>query len=312
MRLTQDLTAKAIPSFTLHTIMPPYTEYVYFQHGAQVPFRETADAFDPVNAWWLSEAATLAYADDAFAHPRFQQAGFEDARFFSGASTECFVVWNARVLWVIFRGTETRKRPNADDFANILADIKADCNILPVAVEQGGSVHKGFHAALDEVWELVCACLSELHTAERRLWFAGHSLGAALATLAAARYGRAQGVYTFGSPRVGNAEFRDRYPVPIYRVVNGHDVVATVPLPPLYRHVGDLWHITSAGTLQPDPPNFDRLSDSFRGEARNIADTLRHLKNGNLLYIPGGFKDHIHLLYAIHLWNNVVRAMSDE
>jgi pimeloyl-ACP methyl ester carboxylesterase len=170
-----------------------------------------------------------------------------------------------------------------------------------------GKVHKGFSDALDEVWPELCDYVALLHTGGRTVWFAGHSLGAALATLAAARYGKAQGVYTFGSPRVGDATFRDRYPVPLYRVVNGHDVITTVPLPPLYRHVGELWYLDSQGELQHDTRNLDLVTDGIRGEAQNIAESVRQIRQGKFLYIPGGFKDHIPLLYAIHLWNNLVK-----
>jgi len=38
-------------------------------------------------------------------------------------------------------------------------------------------------------------------------WFHRHSLGAALATLAARRFGHAHGLYTYGSPKVGDAAF---------------------------------------------------------------------------------------------------------
>ncbi len=298
---------KALPEFTLQNVAPPYEMYDYFQYGAHYPFRPAARKFDLINAWWLSEAATLAYADEPFARPRFEQAGFSDVRYFSGNSTDCFVVNNAACIWVIFRGTEIRKRPNADDYEHILADIKADCNILPLPVKEGvGTVHKGFHDALDEVWQELHESINLLHADGRTLWFTGHSLGAALATLAAARYGQAEGVYTFGSPRVGDAAFRDQYPAPIYRVVNGHDVVTTVPLPPLYRHIGELWYISSTGALQHNTRNLDLVSDGIAGETHNIAESVRQMRQGKFLYIPGGFKDHIPLLYAIHLWNNVV------
>ena len=298
---------KALPEFTLQNVAPPYETYDYFQHGAHYPFRPAARKFDLINAWWLSEAATLAYADEPFARPRFEQAGFSEVRYFSGNSTDCFVVNNAACIWVVFRGTEIRKRPNTDDYEHILADIKADCNILPLPIQEGGgTVHKGFHAALDEVWQELYASIDSLHAGGRTLWFTGHSLGAALATLAAARYGRADGVYTFGSPRVGDAIFRDHYPAPIYRVVNGHDVVTTVPLPPLYRHVGELWYINSTGTLRHNTRHRDLVTDGIAGEAQNIAESFRQMGQGKFLYIPGGFKDHIPLLYAIHLWNNLV------
>lgn len=298
---------KAIPEFTLRNIAPPYKTYAYFQHGDAYPFQPYADRFELVNAWWLSEATTLAYADEHFVRSRFEQAGLSEFRSFSGQSTDCFVANTPAYIWVVFRGTEIRKRPDARDFEHILADIKADCNILPVAAEYvEGTVHKGFNDALDEVWQDLRDYVEALHTGTRTIWFAGHSLGAALATLAGARYGKAQGVYTFGSPRVGDATFRDHYPVPLYRIVNGHDVITTVPLPPLYRHAGDLWYLDSNRELQHNTRNLDLVTDGIRGEAQNIAESFLQIGRSDFLYIPGGFKDHIPLLYAIHLWNNLV------
>ncbi|MCA9453043.1 MAG: hypothetical protein KC584_10520, partial [Nitrospira sp.] len=61
---------------------------------------------------------------------------------------------------------------------------------------------------------------------DRTFWFTGHSLGAALATLAADRYGDVQGLYTFGSPLVGDEGFARDFYVSGYRFVNNNDVVA--------------------------------------------------------------------------------------
>jgi triacylglycerol lipase len=75
----------------------------------------------------------------------------------------------------------------------------------------------------------------------RQLWLTGHSLGGALAMLAANElFSRAErgaapiaGVYTFGQPRVGNAGFRDAYDTLLkgrtFRIVHGDDVVPRIP-----------------------------------------------------------------------------------
>lgn len=75
---------------------------------------------------------------------------------------------------------------------------------------------------------------------------AGHSLGAALATIgsfvAALEHPRVRVHYFgFGSPRVGNAAFVEAF----RRVIRGHalhfanrnDIVTGIPIPPLYMHV---------------------------------------------------------------------------
>ena len=75
------------------------------------------------------------------------------------------------------------------------------------------------------------------------MFFTGHSLGAALATLAFRAYrdpmGRMRALYTFGSPRVGDALiFLLDLPPNDYRIVKDEDVMTHVPAPPLYGHVG--------------------------------------------------------------------------
>lgn len=84
---------------------------------------------------------------------------------------------------------------------------------------------------------------------EQALFFTGHSLGGALALIAAERAARdpavnarATGVYVFGCPRAGGDAFFNSY-TPLFgdstfRLVHGSDIVATVPPAGLFRHVG--------------------------------------------------------------------------
>src|SRR5262249_24026820 len=72
--------------------------------------------------------------------------------------------------------------------------------------------------------------------------FTGHSLGAALATLALSRFNGGQAsLYTVGSPRVGNARFCERVLQKsgnqVFRFVNNNDLVTHVPIKaPFYDH----------------------------------------------------------------------------
>ncbi|KAL6762402.1 Alpha/Beta hydrolase protein [Haematococcus lacustris] len=87
--------------------------------------------------------------------------------------------------------------------------------------------------------------------AGRRLWVTGHSLGGAMATLTALGLKRqgynVAGLYTFGSPRVGNAGFSRLFRdaglwTRSYRFVNEDDAVPQVPLTVMgYAHVGQRW-----------------------------------------------------------------------
>eukprot|EP00170_Pyropia_yezoensis_P008149 contig_33917_g8176 len=87
--------------------------------------------------------------------------------------------------------------------------------------------------------------------------FTGHSLGGALATLAAADVaarhpgGRPPVLYSFGQPKVGDAAFGaavDALLPAAFRVVNDVDVVARAPAGS-YRHVGRAVLVNAAGQL---------------------------------------------------------------
>ncbi|WP_437806508.1 lipase family protein [Sorangium sp. So ce1078] len=96
---------------------------------------------------------------------------------------------------------------------------------------------------------------------EPALYITGHSLGAALAVLAAARlytvsilhewhWKKLRGIYTFGQPMVGNQEFARRYERGfghmLFRHIYKRDVVPRMP--PLtagnFRHIGEEYHAT--------------------------------------------------------------------
>ncbi len=127
---------------------------------------------------------------------------------------------------LVFRGAEQNTR----DYLTYIGIWKLflDRNEL--------DVHAGFRKALDSVWDEIAMALARL---KYPMFYTGHSMGAALATLAAARHAPGA-VYTFGSPRVGNQAFIDTLcAVPIYRVVDDQDVIATVPSKALgFRHAG--------------------------------------------------------------------------
>lgn len=110
-------------------------------------------------------------------------------------------------------------------------------------------VHVGFLRAYLSVRHRLLDILDVLRLREEEPWtvyVTGHSLGGALATICAADvaalYDREVVMYNFGSPRVGNMAFVNRFNklVPnAFRVVNDADLVARVPRSRLmnYHHV---------------------------------------------------------------------------
>jgi pimeloyl-ACP methyl ester carboxylesterase len=110
-----------------------------------------------------------------------------------------------------------------------VSDLKTNIDIRLTDWEQGGKVHRGFKEALDEIWPDLLPYIRKLQGKGCKIWITGHSLGGALATLCAGRYGKVQGVYTFGSPRVDDDAFKDNFDVKMYRFVYNYAIVSRVP-----------------------------------------------------------------------------------
>ena len=207
----------------------PDTAEGYFHLSAVPAFEPESRAYRPANAWWLAELSRLIYRRDS-RDTILARVGLCERRFFDRDSTQGALLETvpgrhaAPFAVLVFRGTLD------------IRDWLANLHILPWRWPGGGFVHGGFAEALDAVWDEIAAALEQVRVP---LFYTGHSLGAALATLAAARM-PPHAVYTFGSPRVGDAGFaRHLADVPVYRLVNHCDLVPTVPPPgPLkFRHV---------------------------------------------------------------------------
>ena len=125
-------------------------------------------------------------------------------------------------------------------------------------------MHKGFEAAVDSVWDEI---ERELNVLSCPLFYTGHSLGAALAVLAASRHAP-QAVYSFASPRIGNEAFvASLADVPVYRVVDDEDAVTSLPPKLLgFRHVGALQLLRAPGR------DGSFWQDFFAGPPKPLAD----------------------------------------
>lgn len=299
---------KEIPRITFKNLSPPYKDYDYFQGRQEFPFEFKALSFNLNNAWWLAEASTLVYADEEFARSQFSNAGLSEVRFFDKLSTQCYIASNDQFAIVAFRGSEIWKKEGKVDLKKVMADLKADVDIRLTDWPAGGKVHRGFKEALEEVWFDLLPHLKQLHRKGCKIWMTGHSLGAALATLCASRYGYVQGVYSFGSPRVGDEGFSEKFAVKAYRIVNSEDIVSRVPPRGAYVHVGELKFIGRDGILrghriEREPPVQQRPDETYGQQ-----DAKATKKNSFSGFIPKAFRDHVPLLYAIFLWNNIVEA----
>lgn len=148
-----------------------------------------------------------------------------------------FIARRANDVFIVFRGTKTAKEW-IKNFNMGLTDY---------LVSDYGEVHDGFLQTYSFARDSIIEGLKVLEE-KTRVFVTGHSLGAALATLAAPdiennMVRKINGIYTFGSPRVGNAKFSISYNKEFgkksFRIANSSDLVTSIPLPvPLIGFVG--------------------------------------------------------------------------
>jgi len=158
--------------------------------------------------------------------------------------------------------------------------------------------HIGFQAALDAARPEIDRAIAMSQQTGKCLYVAGHSLGAALAALAAdiaASSGSPpKAVYTFGMPRVGGERFQGAYNAKLgpvtYRLVHGVDVVARVPMSELgYRHVGRVLQCESGKKFDPTAmsPLGSDVPEFSLGLAHTLVSGIESLLSGHSLSLPG-------------------------
>jgi hypothetical protein len=226
-------------------------------------------AYDAELAYVLSVVAGWSYSDGAVLARQLKYYGL------AGASVEEVAIRNpamyiiataffvrsrcGRVGILSFRGTEP---------TNIISWL-TDADVNPRRFFDAGFVHRGFYANLRALWEDLEVTLEQAVTAPRasengnggaqrapveRLFITGHSLGAAMAVLAAAKIfengspiaDALKGIYTYGQPAVGDAAFArhhdQKFGTRLFRHEYHFDAVPRLPPASTgeYVHFGEL------------------------------------------------------------------------
>lgn len=219
------------------------------------------------NGYWMGVAARIAY-DPEDPLSKFLQTkmgmtyvfhlaasgwSYDTQGYYAELSNQ-----GTRAALLSFRGTNEKIDFFTDLRASPVPFYGIDANGAPDHSKLLGHVHKGFANALDGVWPAVYKS-SKTFKGKGPIFIAGHSLGGALATLAAARLMSdrtnfdVRGVFTYGSPRVGGTDFSDTMNrlttqrTRILRFVNSDDAVAVVPSTPVPPSMPSWWHV---GELQ--------------------------------------------------------------
>lgn len=194
-------------------------------------------------AHFFALASKLSYSPaDTVRSVCVEDWGFDDAKFIDIDHSQAFVAHNKTDVVVCFRGTES--------LGDWLVDLK-----ITATERTYGEVHRGFLKAYQVVEPTMAVHLQTAAASGKRLWLTGHSLGGALAVMAALEISQPAslaGIYTFGQPRCvdwRSATFgKGRFGEVFCRFVNDDDLVTRVP--PHFWHFGNLVHFSSRGDVQ--------------------------------------------------------------
>ncbi len=245
----------------------------------------------------LAELSSIAYLHPHETQEAAKQLGFDNTVYYDNDGSQAYSFANAADIVIAFRGTE----PNEWN------DIKADMDATKALAETVGHVHRGFKKEVDDLWpELEQMLLSNKGNLAKKLWFTGHSLGGAMASICAGRCllshidTQPEQVHTFGSPRVGTKRYINHAKVDYYRWVNNNDLVTKSPPVWLgYRHAGKEMYLDSAGKIRSLSAT-ERRADMWKG-------LLSGIKKKELDY----FSDHLIDRYVEYIYLESDRADLD-
>ena len=234
----------------------------------------------------FARLAADAYGKEKAVKKIVKKLGFTKCKFYDNGGAQAFRFESRTDVVVACRGTQPSE----------FNDLKADLKAFPVKSETISRVHRGFKTEVDELWPMV---YPDIDGITKNLWFCGHSLGAAMATIMASRCAHdwdltdPQCLFTYGSPRVGWPGYIKNLKICHKRWQNNNDIVTRVPLRIMgYRHDGDLMYIRHDGTIDDSGKSHmwrrfnDRMKGMWGGIKQGKVDNFSdHAMVGYILFI---------------------------
>lgn len=238
----------------------------------------------------FAELSMIAYLPESEVKKAAELLDFHTLIYYDRDGSQAYSFINDTDHVVACRGTEPTE----------WNDLKADLDAATALAETIGRVHRGFKREVDDIWPIIEKSLQEN---TKTLWFTGHSLGGAMATICAGRCmlshikSNPAQIVTFGSPRVGNKRYINFVKVNHKRWVNNNDIVTKVPPAWLgYRHTGDEHYLDSEGKLR-ELNLLQRRKDAWTGFVSGLKNrTIDH------------FRDHIIDRYVDHIYFEALSA----
>ncbi|MHB0957885.1 MAG: lipase family protein [Pirellulaceae bacterium] len=213
----------------------------------------------------FAELARMAYYDTDTVTRLVKPLGYHvKVEFFDREGAQAYRLDNETDVVIACRGTEPHETN----------DLRADIDAAKVVAETVGHVHRGFKSEVDELWPMMERSLKANQT--KKVWFCGHSLGGAMATIAAGRCflsdipSMPEALFTYGSPRVGTKRYINYCQIQHIRWVNNNDIVPRLPPAWLgYRHAGREMYLNRNGQLR-NLHYWEKVADRFRGFFRTL------------------------------------------
>lgn len=278
---------------------------VFTDHDNNWLFEPDTSDFSMVNAWWLSNLAQLSYYDEADAKLIIEKMGFTleayvDDRVLADSKkslvkdTQAYILSTDNFVVLAFRGTEP-DRPR---------DVVADTFAVTQEFDGKGKVFKGFYDCLSgQCLEKITQVLNSDSVKNKPLWITGHSLGAALSNIAGGHFDF-QGLYNFGSPRVGDEDFVAYFSGKnVHRFTNCTDIVTHIPLKSLhpYHHFGTHHYLDADSNHHTSP------DDEFMKKDKCKAKFLYPFQQLPIPFISGkpltrSLADHSIISYEYGIW----------
>ena len=234
----------------------------------------------------FAKLSSIAYNNIKEAKSQAKKLGFTTTEFYEKDGAQAYRFMNKDDLVIACRGTQPSE----------FNDLKADLKALPVMAETVGRVHIGFKTEVDDLWPMIEEDINRKTNVTKTLWFCGHSLGAAMATIMASRakhnveLNDPVELFTYGSPRVGWREYCNSLNVIHHRWKNNNDIVTTVPLAVMgFKHHGECHYINAYGNVR-NPTGWQMFKDRLRGMWMGI-------KKGKI----DNFGDHSMVEYIKHI-----------
>lgn len=203
---------------------------------------------------------------------------FVDAFHDEKIGTEAYLACNTEFAVLSFRGTQFNK-------FDILTDLRCKLEFV-----DGKGAHSGFLAAFECVEDKIRAAVLKL--GDTPLYVTGHSLGGALAVVAAHKLKspNLHECYTYGAPPVADKSWSEDFNGSLYQFVNVGDIVPRVMLVgPIFGGIiwALLWLIRGACRLLKIPhPVLQKWNEELTGLFPHLGK-YHHFGNSYLVDVGG-------------------------